>query len=78
MPFQKRRDFLKDIINSFVAEQRAAAAGGDQAEPEPAAEPEEDAAPQEVCLVTVDSRLGLWSNVGGFCSEGVVYGLLPL
>ncbi|CAL8462721.1 g2254 [Coccomyxa elongata] len=47
MPFQKRRDFLKEIVNSFVAEHRAAAADGDKEEPQQPAEPEEDAAAQE-------------------------------
>lgn len=64
MPFQKRRDFLKEIINSFVAEHRAAAAEGDKEEPEQPAEPEEDAAAQEVCPGdTVDSGTDVGSVI---------------
>ena len=48
VPFQKRRDFLKEIVNSFVAGHRAEPADGAKEEPDQAAEPEEDAAAQEV------------------------------
>ncbi|BDA50815.1 probable protein DEK [Coccomyxa sp. Obi] len=47
MPFQKRRDFLKEIVNSFVAKHRAAAADEAEEEPHQAAEPEQETAAQE-------------------------------
>ncbi len=48
MPFQKRKEFLREVINAFVAENKATAADGDEEEPEQDAEPEEAAGAEEV------------------------------
>ena len=47
MPFKKRKELLREVINTFVAERKAASAE-EEPQPEEDAEPEEAAAGEEV------------------------------